>query len=240
MAIALLRLVVVPLFIVLVTSQQQASQQQQLPNENRNGAASPYRACGFELIWPPFDGIVLLATDSLSTNIYFKSWGNCSEFLHKKSNQPRFQVDVVLYDNRVGRDSPLQKFERIDASPLIDDITPVQYRVERSPLLSKQQNFVYDSSGLDATKEFSVWCFSLVYPDYMLNTFRLDDLDDTSNVLELHLRSDITQPVVDVPKPSTAINFRLLGQPSSHFHQISPRYNRCTIKAMFSSVCSHF
>jgi hypothetical protein len=226
MATALLRLVVVPLFIVLVTAQQQqVSQQQQLPKENRDGAASPYRACGFELIWPPFDSIVLVATDSLTTNIYLKSWGNCAEFLHK-GNKPRFQFAVVLYDIRVGRDSPLQKFERIYASPLNDDTTPVQYRLERSPLLSKQQNLVYDSSGLDATKEFSVWCFTLIYPDYMLNTFRLHELEDTFNVLEFHLLSDITQTVVDVPKPSTVINFRLLGQPSSHFHQISPRYNR--------------
>ena len=235
-------LYLVALSIGLVTAQQE-----QLRRES-NESAYLHTACSIELIWPPSDGFVLIATDSQSFTVYFKSWGNCSQFLHPavtangSTNTPRFHVAVVLDDYQAHRQSPLLKFELVPATPLDADITPVHYRLMRSPLLrkSKNNNVLYDSSGLDATKEFSIWSFILTYSSYMLNNMGVHDLDDTFMILEVHLISDVTTDVASVPLPSTVINFRLLGHPSSYFYQIPPRYTRFAIVTHFASFFDVF
>ena len=115
------------LYLVALSIGLAAAKQEQLQRES----AYLHTACSIELIWPPSDGFVLIATDSRSVTVYFKSWGNCSQFLHPA---PRFHVAVVLDDYQAHRQSPLLKFELVPATPLDADITPVHYRLMRSPL----------------------------------------------------------------------------------------------------------
>jgi hypothetical protein len=74
----------------------------------------------------------------------------------------------------------------------------------------------------------------------MLNNVGVHDLDDTFMILEVHLMSDLTTVVASVPLPSTVINFRLLGHPSSYFYQIPPRYTRFAIATHFASFFNVF
>jgi hypothetical protein len=200
--------------------------QQQLHNAvNATGAPG---ACGLELIWPPSDGIVLLATDSQEVQIYLKLWGDCSEFLRPSTMTPTrlgLYLGFIFYETTMSRNS-VSALEQMEASPLDMDHTPVHIRLMRSPLLAKSGNVSRprDTSGHDASEqflEFSVWTFALIP---LKNVGGLHDLETTFAVFEVHLITNLSAPFTNIPVPSTILNFRLLGRPSSHFFLVTPRY----------------
>jgi len=210
-------------FIALVLAQE---------HQQRANATYIPKACGMELIWPPSDGIVLFATDSRESLIYVKFWGDCSQFLrpaHNNSKEIHFNFLFLFYGRNSGiRD--IANFERGVAAPLDTDKTPVHYRAMRSPLLvrSNRDNILYDSTGHDASKEYSIWCFTLIYPHFMVNIFSgeqdFDILDSEEWVFEPHLLSNSSTPASSVPVSPNTLTFRALGKPTSHFYAVSPRY----------------
>jgi hypothetical protein len=189
------------------------------------------KACGMEFIWPPSDGIVLFATDSRESLIYVKFWGDCSEFLrrHNNSYDIHFHFLMLVYDRTHG-DRNTATFTLGVAAPLVHDRTPVHYRAMRSPLLvsSNRDNFQYDITGHDASKEYSLWCFTLIYPHFMVNIFGVNHDFDTHDreefVLEAHLLSNSSTPASSVPVSPNTLTIRALGKPTSHFYAVSPRY----------------
>ncbi len=197
-------------------------------------AADAQSACSIELIWPPSDGIVLLATDSQSVTIYLKARGNCSQDVRPNYNSSgsSLKLAFALYNKHIGDMTECNLLQHVHASPLDEDQTPVHYRLMRSPLLVKGQNnnLHYDTSGHHLSKEFSVWCFNVVYNSEMRNTLGLHDLESDHMIFEVHLLSDVvSKPVASLLVPLSTFYFRLLKQPSSHFYRIPPRYNTYVI-----------
>jgi hypothetical protein len=213
-------------FIALVLAQEHEQLLQ------RAKATDIPRACGMQLIWPPLNSIVLFATDSRETTVYFKLWGNCSRFLRQNHNNPMemtLESYILIYDDADRRNRNMATFELVNASPLRSDTTPVHYRAIRSPLLvrNRQENLHYDTTGHDASKEFSIWLFTLIYPNHLVSAFGAqDDVNDPNfhMVLELHLLSNSTVPVSDISASPNIIKFLALGKPTSHFYAVSPRY----------------
>jgi hypothetical protein len=167
-------------FVALSIGHVLAHQLEQQPGESNTSAASSRSACGIELIWPPSDGIVRLATDSLSVAIYLKATGDCSQDVHLNYNSSgsSLKLAFALYAKHIG-DMTKTHLQHVHASPLDEDQTPVHNRLMRSPLLVKGQNnnLHYDTSGHHLSKEFSVWCFNVVYNVEMRSTLGLHDLE---------------------------------------------------------------
>jgi hypothetical protein len=186
-----------------------------------------------EIIWPPSDGIVLFATDTRESVIYVKLWGDCCQFLHPKHNDSKelhLHFSVLYYHaaaSGTNRDATL--FEWGYAAPLDDDKTPIHYRAMRSPLIARKEhdNLPYDTKGHDGSKEFSIWCFMLILPSFMVTS--LETSHDVSNpevtwVFEPHLLSNSTISASSVPVSANTVKFRALGKPSSYFYSIPSRY----------------
>lgn len=112
------------------------AQPQEHSTANATGAQS---ACGVELIWPPSDSIILCATDSRETQIYFKLVGDdCSAFMRTSPTAPARQgplLGILFQNTETFRNSA--SFQQIVADPLDTDPTPVRIRLMRSPLLAK-------------------------------------------------------------------------------------------------------
>lgn len=225
-------------FVLLSIVHVLAHRQEQQPDESSNSANNAQSACSIELIWPPSNSIVLLATDSQSVIIYLKAMGDCSQDVRPDINNfhaPSLYISVAFYENgqRNGINNQfLLQLQTIAASPLDEDKTPVHYRLMRSPLLvkSKSNNLHQDTSGHHVSKEFSIWCFNMIYPTNMRNNLGLHDLDSDHLIFEVHLLSSVaSKPVELVTVPSSIFYFRLLNHPSSHFYRPPPRYNTCAI-----------
>jgi hypothetical protein len=192
-----------------------------------DNAADARSACGVELIWPPSDSIILYATDSRETQVYFKLVGDdCSEFMSTSPTAPARQgplLGILFQNTETSRNSA--SFQQIVADPLDTDPTPVRIRLMRSPLLAKNGNVSCprDTNALDGSKNFSVWTFALV--QMTKNSKGLHDLESPYAVLEIHLISNTNTALVNIPPASSSLlNFRLFGRPSSHFSLVTPRY----------------
>jgi hypothetical protein len=201
-------------------------------HQQRANATDIPEACGMELIWPPSDGIVLFATDSRESMIYVKFLGDCSQFLrpaHNNSMEIHFYFLFLFYDRTYGN-RDMATFEWGVAAPLETDRTPVHYRAMRSPLLVRgnRDNFHNDITGHNASKDYSIWCFTLIYPQFMVNIFsgnhNFETYASEEWVLEAHLLSNSATPASSVPVSPNTVTFRALGKPTSHFYAVTPRY----------------
>jgi hypothetical protein len=210
--------------------------------------------CGLELIWPPPNAQVLLATDSRYIQVHLKLWGNCSEFLREKTDsRPRYtelHVDIFVYDPIQARQTG--KFQAI-AVPIVDSI-PSILALANSPLLSSaisesgsssdesRSDRPWDTTGRH-DKSFSIWSVHLSYAASMLNTLGNHAPHSTSVVFEFHLISNFSKPVSSTAEPRlTALSFALLGHPSTHFHPVAARYNTLPGYVCMSScgkMCTH-
>jgi hypothetical protein len=190
-------------------------------------AEAPQR-CRLDMIWPPSDAIILLATDSLSVTAYFMLSGGCAEFLHPKSPaSSQLRIGFVAYDEAsYGRDSPLQRVHSLEPLPLDQDTTPSHFRRMRSPLLVSSNNESRPHTGgrHDAAKPFSIWFISLVYDTGMLNIQSVHDLESSFMHFEFHLISNFSTPAASLPAASATMRFRRLGKPTSYFFSVTPRY----------------
>jgi hypothetical protein len=197
-------------------------------------AANASKACELGIIWPASDSVVLFATDTRESMIYVKLSGDCSQFLrpkHHGSQEMRLHFVFLYYytsgSSRSNRDAAA--FEWGYAAPLDTDATPVHYREMRSPFLarSNRERLRFATSGHDVSKDFSVWCFTLIHPQTILNRFgAINDAFDQDELLmfEPHLLSNPATPASSVPVSSDTVKFRALGKPSSHLHTVTARY----------------
>ena len=210
--------------------------------QNQNFDDDKMVACGMELIWPPSDAIVLMALDSRSVMVYLKLWGNCSVFLSPTPSQLNIQVIIDQKSNA------LETWTTF-ASPLDSDSTPIHFRVMRSPLLAENYGDKYlhplvTSEMHDTSKLFSIWCFMLIYSEQMLNRKGAHDLETLHMVIELYLVSNSTTPDPSryLSSPSATLRYRLLGNASSHFFPVAPRYSSITGYVCLSAcgkICNH-
>jgi hypothetical protein len=169
-------------------------------------------ACSLDLVWPPPDAIVLIGPGSKMVVAYVKLAGTCSEFFPLDQFW-LLQVGIVSYFSNEIRDA--QMLQRISASPLTDDYTPISFRMMRSRLL-------VDNRTSKLPQGQSIWLFSLVYP--WLNVEALHHPDSEALTIEIHLVSNFSTPVAKLRVPATTLRMRLFGHPSAHFHTVRPRY----------------
>jgi hypothetical protein len=207
--------------------------QEQLGQQPLHDDADPSRACSIALIWPSADSIVLVAADSRSVNVYFKLMGDCSLFLVSKPNASvatQLELSILIYGYLNGWTRDYTAFEPGVAAPLNEDMTSVHYRMMRSPLLVKSSNPEYDTAGHSTSKQFSVWYFTVLYPQSMLNHLSnrdgLHELEPKSIMLEMHLLPNRSVSSSSIPESSAILKFQSFSKPSSTFYLIAPRYTR--------------
>ena len=94
----------------------------------------------------------------------------------------------------------------------------------------------------DTCKLFSIWCFKLIYSEQMFNRKGAHDLETLQMVIELYLVSNSTTPDPSLSSPSATLRYRLLGNASSHFFPVAPRYSSITGYVCLSAcgkLCNH-
>ena len=180
--------------------------------------------CVLELIWPRPDAVVLIATGSTSTEIFFKLQGNCTEFLRPGKSFSSLQV----FMRDAGGTMPEQQ---ISLSPFSVS-KPCLAAISDSPLIFALLNSRNDRRGWkgngawDVTgkhdKEASIWTMTMMYHDTMLNPGAVHSPDAVFFELEFFLRLNSTGGFKNPPRPT--LQFAQLGYSSSHFHQAAARY----------------
>ena len=226
------------LYFVAVSVSFASTLQQQHHNEVYATAANS--PCGLEMIWPPPDAVVLMATDSRHVEVYLKLWGNCTEFLHAVTpTRSHLHFAFLAGDPAETRLNPLSVFERAVATPFNLNLNKPCAAAMSSPLISyavskgsdcsdsAHCNLTFDTFGRH-DKEFSMWFISLVYPTQMLNSppHHIHNPEDVRFTFEFHLLSNLSTPPANVAVPPLAtLNFTSLGRPSSHFYPAAARYS---------------
>ena len=183
-------------------------------------------ACVMDLIWPPSDAITLIASDSQLVVVYLKLSGNCSQFVKTSPRGSGLRHILEFSHNSYlnGIDRHTSFLAPALASPLSEDLTPVHFRLLRSPLLALGERkgplrVVHDFAD---SKQFSVWFITLTYPDW--KNVAMHAPDSLYMAIELHLLSNLSIPVNSLSVPSTTLRLRLFDMPSSHFFSVVPRY----------------
>jgi hypothetical protein len=190
-------------------------------NVTNEGFASGH--CGMSLIWPLPDAIILVAPDSLYLMIYLKVWGNCAEFLLPISpTRYHLKFAYIIYGGHSGPKADLTLLP-LRASPLAEDPTPVNLRLQRSPLLGDSRAADW-SGNSDHSSAFSVWSVHLFYSEHMLNIYGIHEPDHVFMTMEFHLVSNMSTPVASLSRPSAVLRFRLLGFSPSSFFRVIPKY----------------
>ena len=135
--------------------------------------------CGFELVWPSSDSIVLLAARSLTVEVVLKLWGNCSAFLHPVSpSRSHLKIAFLGYawwwDKDI--DGPASFFEPVTAVPLGLYWDVSSAALSSSPLLFQSSQAIqsgdlsqlpWDVAGRH-DRAFSLWTFNVQYMKDML------------------------------------------------------------------------
>jgi hypothetical protein len=135
-------------FAAVFTAHVAAAQEHRLTDE-----------CVLELIWPRRDAVVLIATGSKNTDIFFTLQGNCTEFLRPVKSLPGLPFFVrdtggLMSEQQVSA-SPFSVSKpclaAIFSSPLIFDLLN-----SRDDRRGWRDNQVWDVTGKHG-KEASVW-----------------------------------------------------------------------------------
>jgi hypothetical protein len=200
-------------FAAVFTAHVAASQEHRLTDE-----------CVLDLIWPRRDAVVLIATGSKNTDIFFTLQGNCTEFLRPVKSLPGLQFFMrdtggLMSEQQVSA-SPFSVSKpclaAIFSSPLIFDLLN-----SRDDRRGWRDNRVWDVTGKH-DKEASVWTMTMLYHDTMLNPGATHSPDAVFLELEFFLRSNSTRGFHSPPRPT--LQFAHLGYSSSHFHHAAARY----------------
>jgi hypothetical protein len=203
-------------------------------------AAAP---CGFELVWPSSDSIVLLAARSLTVEVVLKLWGNCSAFLHPVSpSRSHLKIAFLGYAWWWDRDidGPISFFEPVTAVPLGLYWDVSSAALSSSPLLFQSSQAIqsgdlsqlpWDVAGRHDSA-FSLWTFNV---QYMKDMLKPNKAFETSNVplggkychtFEFHLQKNLSTPVTSAYTwPVIKLRFApFFEKDSSYFHPTAPRY----------------
>jgi hypothetical protein len=200
-------------------------------------------SCGFELVWPPSNSIVLLVAESLAVEIILKVWGSCSEFMRPVSPS-RTHLKIAFFGYPwwwSDKEGDHGFFELITFFPLSVHGNISSAAVSNSRLLFQSSEALHSGNFSQVhwdivgshDKSFSLWGVNLKYSKDFLhpsNHFKTSDLpncDKFCYTFELHLLSDLSTPVTSVIT-WPVIKLRLapfFGMRSSNFHPIAARYS---------------
>ena len=204
-------------------------------------AAAP---CGFELVWPSSDSIVLLAAQSLTVEVVMKLWGNCSAFLRPVSpSRSHLKIAFLGYawwwDMDI--DGPSAFYEPVTAVPLGLYWDASSAALWSSPLLLQSSQAIQsgDLSQLPwdvvgrHDRAFSLWTFNVKYMKEILKPNKA--FGPNPNPLggkyfytfELHLQSNLSTPVTSaVTWPVVKLRLApFFAKDASYFHHTASRYS---------------